>query len=137
LRKLLPLATALVLLAGVGPAFAQIACRAGQNAGTVAELLFGRNIGGQLGVTEAKWRAFLATEITARFPDGLTVYDAYGQWRNRTTNRIARERSKVVMIVLPGLASDDQRLTEIIAAYKERFKQQSVGLIVRPACVLF
>lgn len=140
MRKLLPLVVALALSTGAGSALAQgsqISCRAGQSAGTVAELLFGRNIGGQLGVTEAKWTAFLATEITPRFPDGLTVYDAYGQWRNRTTNRIARERSKVVMIVLPGEATDDQRLSEIIAAYKARFNQQSVGLIVRQACVSF
>ena len=137
MRRFLPLVAALAVLAGAGPAIAQISCRAGQSAGAVAELLFGRNIGGRLGVTESKWTAFLAAEVTPRFPDGLTVYDAYGQWRNRATNRIARERSKVVMIVLPGHATDDERLSEIIAAYKSRFRQQSVGLIVRPACVSF
>ena len=137
MRKFLPLVAALALLAGAGQSHAQTSCRAGQTAGAVAELLFGRNIGGRLGVTEAKWAAFLAAEVTPRFPDGLTITDAYGQWRDRASNRIARERSKVVMIVLPGQATDDERLAQIIAAYKSRFRQQSVGLIVRPACVSF
>ncbi len=140
MRKFLPVFAALTLLAGAGPGLtqtSQTSCRAGQTASSVAELLFGRNIGGRLGVTDAKWARFLATEVTPRFPDGLTVTDAYGQWRDRTSNRIARERSKVLMIVLPGNATDDARLAEIIAAYKSRFKKQSVGLILRTACVSF
>jgi len=32
---------------------------------------------------------------------------------------------------------DCARLNEIVAAYKQRFKQQSVVMIVRPACVSF
>ncbi|HET6782494.1 MAG TPA: DUF3574 domain-containing protein, partial [Pseudoxanthomonas sp.] len=30
-------------------------------------------------ISEAQWRAFLDKEVTPRFPDGLTVFDAYGQ----------------------------------------------------------
>ncbi len=33
------------------------------------------------GVGEMKWRAFLDREVTPRFQGGLTVLDAYGQWR--------------------------------------------------------
>ena len=68
---------------------------------------------------------------------GLTVYDARGQWRDSDRNRIVREPSKVVMIVLPGKAEDMARLSEIAEAYKKRFKQQSVGIVLRPACVSF
>jgi hypothetical protein len=39
--------------------------------------------------------------------------------------------------VLPGNEEDEQRLNEIAAVYKGRFRQQSVGIIVRPACVSF
>ena len=64
------------------PAAAQdLACRAAQKPMVVIDLMFGRNIGGRLGVTEARWSRFLADEITPRFPDGLTVVDASGQWR--------------------------------------------------------
>ena len=41
------------------------------------------------------------------------------------------------MIVLSGKVDDIPRLNEIAEAYKSRFKQQSVGVIVRPACVSF
>lgn len=98
----------------------------------VAELLFSRDR-----VSEARWSRFLATEITTRFPDGLTVYDARGQWRAPGATKISRERTKVVMIAMPPAADNDARLQHIVEAYKARFKQQSVGLIVRPACVSF
>ena len=41
------------------------------------------------------------------------------------------------MIAMPPGADHDERLQKIIEAYKTRFKQQSVGLILRPACVSF
>ena len=82
-------------------------------------------------------RRFVDREITPRFPDGLTVFDARGQWRDIQRNRIVREPSKLVQIVLPGKAEDADRLNEIAAAYKSRFRQQSVGVIVRGACVSF
>jgi len=102
-----------------------------------AELLFGRNIGGRVGVSEADFSSFVTREITPRFPDGLTIVDARGQWRDPVRSTVAREPSKIVLIALPGSAADDARLQEIIEAYKARFRQQSVGLIVRPACVSF
>ncbi len=98
----------------------------------VADLLFGRSH-----VSEANWARFLAAEVTPRFPDGFTVFDARGQWRAPGSDRISRERSKVLTIAMPPDAANDKRLAEIIEAYKLRFKQQSVGLIVRPACVSF
>ncbi len=98
----------------------------------VAELLFGRG-----NVSETAWDRFLANEVTPRFPDGLTVYDARGQWRNPQTKKISRDRSKVVMIAMPPADDNQTRLSAIIEAYKARFKQQSVGLILRPSCVSF
>jgi hypothetical protein len=107
-------------------------CSGMQKSWLVAELLFGREH-----VSEKRWRRFLATEITPRFPDGLTVFDARGQWRAPGRKTIARERSKIVMIAMPPDPENGRRLQDIVAAYKVRFKQQSVGLIVRPACVSF
>jgi Protein of unknown function (DUF3574) len=101
----------------------------------VADLLFGRNIGGRLGVTEKRWSQFLAAEITPRFPDGLTVVDAAGQWRDAEKKRIVREPSKLVTIIMP--ADAQEKLDAIVAAYKRRFRQQSVGVVIRPACVSF
>jgi hypothetical protein len=112
-------------------------CRAGQKPAQVAELMFGRNVGARFAVSESQWGRFVDREIMARFPEGLTVYDAGGQWRDRASNKIMREPSKVVQIVLPGRDDDMTRLSEIVETYKARFKQQSVITIVRPACVSF
>jgi hypothetical protein len=125
---------AALLLALTASAFAQtgLQCTGAQKPWTVAELLFGRSK-----VSDRTWDRFLAAEVTPRFPDGLTVYDARGQWRNPETKKISRERSKVVMIAMPPSADNDAHLQAIIDAYKTRFKQQSVGLILRPSCVSF
>ena len=132
-------ATALTLvLALAGGADAQLLdCRGGQRPSQVAELMFGRNIGSRLGVNEADWSRFVDREIVSRFPNGLTMFNAAGQWRDEATNKIVREPSKVVQIVLPGQVEDIARLNEVVAAYKRRFKQHSVVMIVRPACVSF
>ena len=121
-----------------GNASAQLVdCRGGQRPTHVAELMFGRNIGNRIGVSEGEWARFVDREIVSRFPDGLTVFNAAGRGRDRTAGRIVREPSKVVEIVLPGSTDDIARLNEIAEAYKRRFKQQTVGMIVRPACVSF
>jgi len=125
-------------LALTGRADAQLVdCLGGQRPTQVAELTFGRNIGGRLGVNEAEWSRFLENEILSRFPKGLTVMNAAGEWRDEASNRIVREPSKVVQIVLPGQVDDIAQLNEIAAVYKRRFKQHSVVMIVRPACVSF
>jgi hypothetical protein len=122
------------MIAGIATAHAQSAlqCRSTLKPWVVADLLFGRTH-----VSEANWARFLATEVTPRFPDGFTVFDASGQWRGPGAQKISRERSKVLTIAMPPSAENDERLQKIIEAYKTRFKQQSVGLIVRPACVSF
>jgi hypothetical protein len=111
-------------------------CRIGKSQ-QVAELMFGRKIGARIGVSNTAWARFVDREITPRFPNGFTVIDALGQWRDTDHNKVMREPSKLVQIVLPGTDEDQQRLGEIAAAYKVRFRQQSVGIIVRPACVGF
>jgi len=125
-------------LALAGGADAQLLdCLGGQRPGQMAELMFGRNIGRRLAVNEADWSRFVDREIISRFPSGLTMFNAACYWGDATTKKIIREPSKVVQIVLPGQAEDIARLNEIVAAYKQRFKQQSVVMIVRPACVSF
>ena len=112
-------------------------CYGTQEPKQVAELLFGRDIGGKLGVSETAWARFVAREMTPRFPDGLTVTDAVGQWRDPAAGTIVREPSKRVEIVLPGNGDDEARLDAVVTAYKREFRQHSVGVIVRSACVSF
>ena len=112
-----------------------LACHGAQRPGQIAELLFGRDIGNRVGISEAAWRRFVAREITPRFPDGLTVTDATGQWRDPASGKMVREPSKRVEIVLPGHADDEVRIDAVVAAYKRRFHQHSVRVIVQSACI--
>jgi hypothetical protein len=110
-------------------------CPAGLKDMTQAELFFGRDIptGGM--VTDRDWQSFLDEEVTPRFPDGLTVEDASGQWRDR--NGIVREASKRLTIVLSGASGEQAKLSEVRQAYKARFKQNSVLILEYRVCGSF
>ena len=128
------MAVALLVMAASCDAAAtqQLECSGAQKQWVVADLFFARNH-----VSEAGFARFLATEVTPRFPDGFTVIDAKGQWRAPGSDRTSKERTKLLMIAMPPGADNGARLDQIVAAYKTRYRQQSVGLIIRPACVSF
>src|SRR5690349_20793374 len=68
----------------------------------VAELFFGRDKAGRLVVSDREWSEFLAATVTPQFPDGLTVFDGYGQWRNPTTGVIGHSPNvNIVLIAVP------------------------------------
>jgi len=101
-----------------------------------AEMFFGRSVGSRT-VSEKEFAAFLAGEITPRFPDGLTVLDARGQWRNGERGPITHEASKLVKIIFADDGQKRAALDAIAESYKQKFHQQSVLISLQPACVLF
>lgn len=103
----------------------------------VAELFFGRNIRGRRPLTDAEWAAFARDVITPSFPDGFTVFDANGQWRNPETAAILRDPTKVLLVAAKRAPDLAGRLSSVIEAYKARFRQQSVGIITRDSCAGF
>ena len=86
--------------------------------------------------SEAGFQRFLDTDVTPRFPDGLTAIDAQGRWR-APDGRLTEERSKLVVIVAPAGAATAARLEAVRDAYKMQFSQQSVGMVTRPVCTDF
>ena len=76
-------------------------------------------------VTELEWQIFLRDEVTSRFPDGLTVWEAEGQWRT-PAGSIDHEQSKVPLLVHPDTAVARQSVLAVIEAYRKTFEQQSV-----------
>jgi hypothetical protein len=89
-------------------------------------------------VTEAEWARFMAEIVTPAFPDGLTVLDGMGQWRN-AAGQISREDSKALLLVLPAQdqAAASARLAPVAAAWKARFAQESVLTVFRAGCAGF
>lgn len=95
------------------------------------ELLFGA---GQVGM--AQWRAFLAREVTTRFPEGLTAVDGYGQWK-APNGKISAERSRVLLLWHAPGAEADSKIDAIREAYKRQFHQLSVMRVDSTDCVSF
>ncbi|MFL5295454.1 MAG: DUF3574 domain-containing protein [Phenylobacterium sp.] len=137
MRTLGAVTIAMLLLAGCAtvPPPAP-ACPAGQTYQRTAQLFFGRNAGDAPRITDAAFRRYVDEELTPRFPDGLTVMDGGGKWRG-DENRLIREASKVVLIVLPAKRDADSRVQAARAAYKSRFHQNSVMLVTQASCVSF
>lgn len=133
---LLGLMTSAALLGGCATLPSAAVCPAGQSEGREVQLFFGRNIGDRLGVSDADFQAFVDAELTPRFPDGLTVLDAAGQWRG-ADGVIGREPSKLVLLVLPGRAGGQDKLDAIRRAYETRFSQEAVLVTVQPTCMSF
>ena len=114
----------------------RLPCPAGTEPFTEYRLFFGRSQGNIEVVSDAAWQAFLADEITPRFPDGLTVLDAAGQWREGS-GMIVRERTKLLLILAKPEADGMRRTEEIAEAYKRTFGQEYVLRAITAACVSF
>ena len=124
------LATLLALGACTPPAVQTAApastCAAPLKAAVEVDLYFGE-------ISPAEWRAFLDEEVTPRFPDGLSVIDVNGQYRNRR-GTIGRERSKLLVIVVFDAPAHASRVQAIVDSYRRRYKQESVLRVERPVC---
>jgi hypothetical protein len=103
----------------------------------VAELFFGRNIKGRRPLSDAEWAKFAADTITPNFPDGFTVFDGHGQWRNPKTGDIGKDPTKILLVAAKRTPDLADRLTVVMDAYKTQFLQQSVGIITRDSCAGF
>lgn len=76
-------------------------------------------------VSELEWQLFLRDEVTPRFPNGMTVWDAEGQWRG-PAGEIGHERTKVLLLVHPDTDAARQAIRAVIDRYRKAFEQQSV-----------
>jgi Protein of unknown function (DUF3574) len=87
-------------------------------------------------VSELEWQMFLRDEVTARFPDGLTVWEAEGQWR-RAEGGIGHERSKVLLLVHPDSPAAREAVQSVIGRYRKMFDQESALWETARVCAAF
>ena len=100
------------------------------------ELVFGLSRKGRPDVTQAEWVAFLDREVTPRFPDGLTVLEAQGRWRNAAGVGVT-EASRLLLVWVKPEASLGRRIDDIRDAWKVGQNQESVLRVQRQDCVSF
>jgi hypothetical protein len=101
------------------------------------QMFFGRVARGRAPVSDAEWKDFADSVLTPNFPDGFTVLDGRGQWRNPDTAAIVAEDAKVLVIVAPRTLETRARLDAVASFYKERFNQLSVLTVTADACAAF
>jgi hypothetical protein len=104
---------------------ATAACAVGDTAMVRDVVYFGRNRPGGGTVSDADWQRFLDEVVTPRFPYGLTVVDATGQWRGQS-GVVEQERSEIVTVFHGGDAASRQAIADVAAEYKRRFQQEAV-----------
>ena len=100
------------------------------------ELFMGRSGQSVEVVDDTAWAAFLSDTVTPRFPDGLSVLEAQGQWRD-SQGRVQTERSKLLVVLVPQGGDHTRLIDEVSDEYKRQFDQESVLRVVSDACVSF
>lgn len=93
------------------------------------QLFFGtERPGGGPAVTEREFTEFPDREVTHGSPDGLTVQEGRGQWRDGH-GVVAKERSYELILLYPAAEAEvrDRRIEEIRSACAQRFAQESVA----------
>ncbi len=84
-------------------------------------------------VSAGEWEDFLKRVVTPRFPEGLTWWNASGQWRNEA-GVIELENSRVLQIAHPDTEELENAVREIMRAYKLEYQHKAVLRIRSTVC---
>ncbi|HCN97732.1 MAG TPA: DUF3574 domain-containing protein [Leclercia sp.] len=131
-------AGAILLLAGCNApsrSMAENTCKA-DNQMQQTTLYFGLNRPAGEAITGQEWQQFVDQDVTPRFRDGLTVFDARGQWLGND-GKVARESSKALMLIHGKDARSESNIEALRGIYKQRLAQESVMRVDQPVCVQF
>ncbi len=131
-------AGAILLLAGCNApsrSMEENTCKA-DNQMQQTTLYFGLNRPAGEAITGQEWQQFVDQDVTPRFRDGLTVFDARGQWLGND-GKVARESSKALMLIHGKDARSESNIEALRGIYKQRFAQESVMRVDQPVCVQF
>ena len=102
----------------------------------IDRLFFGTNIPSGGIVSEDDWKAFVREVVTPKFKDGLTIFEANGQWLDPRGN-LVREHVMVMEVAHVPNGTIDADMRAIADEYKKRFKQDAVLRVTVPANIAF
>jgi hypothetical protein len=77
-------------------------------------------------VTDRQFADFVAKDVTPVLPEGFTILEGRGFWKDGKTSRTISENSKVLVRLHPATTDASAALDRIADAYKARFQQESV-----------
>lgn len=81
-------------------------------------------------VTQEEITAFIDTVITERFPEGMTIIEARGQW-NSEKHGLLKERTTVVDIQCPDDEDNFAKIREIADIYIKQFTRAKASCFVK------
>jgi hypothetical protein len=128
------LAVALIALLAAGCVANAPRCASGAQAAVLDQLYLGGSRPHGPEVSAAEWADFSRDEITPRFPQGFTVLEGQGQWRD-ADGGVAQESSRMLQVVHPDDTVSDAAMADIAMRYKQRFGQEAVLRVRSPACM--
>ena len=108
-------------------------CASGERVSIAEVVYFGTNKPGGV-VSSEEWSTFLREVVTPKFPDGLSVWQASGQWQGGDGTLI-KESTFVLSLVHEREPSHEQNVRAIISEYKARFQQEAVLRVKSQACI--
>ena len=100
------------------------------------ELFFGLSKPTHPYVNDHQFKDFVDTEVTPRFPDGLTLLTSIGQYQDESGN-IVQEKSRVLILLYPPSDRSSSAVDQIRTAYVNRFNQMGVLRVDGQSCVTF
>jgi hypothetical protein len=102
----------------------------------IDRLFFGTNIPSGGKVSDDDWKTFVREVVTPKFKEGLTIFEANGQWLDPRGD-LVREHVMVVEIAHAPSGAIDADMRAIADEYKKRFKQDAVLRVTVPANLTF
>ena len=109
------------------------ACASGERASIAEVIYFGANKPGGV-VSPEEWSTFLREVVTPKFPAGLSVWQASGQWQGGD-GTLTKESTFVLSLVHAQASSFEASLRSIISEYKARFQQEAVLRVKSHVCI--
>jgi uncharacterized protein DUF3574 len=111
-------------------------CHGASQAMTRLEMLFGTARPNGPSISDDEWASFVDSEVTPRFPAGLTVLRGPGQWRGQD-GAVVKEDSRILVVWHERSRQTEADIEAVRSAYKMRFEQESVMRVEGISCVSF
>lgn len=131
------LIAALVLALSVGACASgpELKCQRGEKLAVIDSLYFGTAMRDGA-VTPEQWKEFVSRVVTPRFPQGLTSWEATGQWQ-AASGVVDQESAHILQIAHAYTRSSETAIVEIIRSYKAEFRQEAVLRVRALGCTSF
>jgi hypothetical protein len=88
-------------------------------------------------VSASAFARFLKSEVTPRLPEGYTLLEGQGFWREDRSGKTISEPSRVLIHLHDASTEKNRTLDTIAAAYKQAFHQEAVLRTDTKTCVAF